>query len=267
MKLILGVLVVGSLDWESKDYGGAGREELTRHGRSQSAHRERWRQQRLRSDAGSEFMVCAPIRYGRLSSSRGNTFTMVFSPEYNQRLGIAKVIQCKELISSIDGLVSEAEELWVAESDERHRGEICTGWGCITLVTPDNFLDQADREDRQRLLDGWAARVSLERSYGELRFSAKDRVAAGGREVIERGRLRIPWPTLVDGGAIPFDLLLATATDPAIKTNGHYPTVEAIAAAWNKNDHVYYFRCNRLSGIQTADDGAIERLLMPAEIQ
>jgi hypothetical protein len=60
---------------------------------------------------------------------------------------------------------------------------------------------------------------------------------------------------------MPFDLLLATATEPSIEANGSYPTVETVVAAWNKNDHVYYFRCNRFVGIHTADDEVIEKLL------
>src|SRR5215472_14451264 len=98
MKLNLGVLLIGSLDWESKDYGGACREELRRHGRSQVRQRLQWRERRLISDAASEFPVRVPIRYGRRSTARNDTFTMVFSPEYNQRLGTAKIIQCKAAV-------------------------------------------------------------------------------------------------------------------------------------------------------------------------
>ena len=79
--------------------------------------------------------------------------------------------------------------------------------------------------------------------------------------MIANGQLRIRWPTHVDGRPISFDLLLATATEPSIEANGNYPTVEAIAAAWNKNGHVYYFRCHRFVGIHTADDEAIQKLL------
>ena len=85
-------------------------------------------------------------------------------------------------------------------------------------------------------------------------------MADDGR-VIANGQLRIRWPTQVDGRPIFFDLLLATATEPSIEANGSYPNVETIAAAWNMNDHLYYFRFNRFVGIHTADDEAIEKLL------
>lgn len=263
MRLKIGVLVVGSLDWESKDYGGACRAELERHGRSVKPHRELWRQQRLMSDAASAFVVHVPIRYGRLSSSRGNTFTMVFSPEYQRRHGTAKTIQCKHTVSSFGDLLAEATELWVAESDEKHRGELSAKWGCIALVTPDDFLDQPDRKERQELLAAWAANVSKQPFYGDLGFSSEDEKAAKG-PVIAGGRLRISWPTLTDGGSIPFDLLLATATNPEIgpgKKRNRYPSVKEIADAWNTRGHTYYFRCNRLTGIKTSDDSEIEKLL------
>jgi hypothetical protein len=185
---------------------------------------------------------------------------MVFSPEYNQRLGTAKIIQCKAAVSSIEDLVLEATELWGAETKKTDQAELCAKWGCITLLAPDDFLSQPDGKRRQALLEAWRERVAQNRSYGKLRFSAKDRQATGG-PVIANAQLRIGWPTHVDGRPIPFDLLLATATEPSIEANGNYPTVEAIAAAWNKNGHVYYFRCNRFVGIQTADDEAIQKLL------
>jgi hypothetical protein len=43
MQLNLGILLTGSLDWESKDYGGACREALMRHGRLQNPAAGQWR--------------------------------------------------------------------------------------------------------------------------------------------------------------------------------------------------------------------------------
>ncbi len=246
LRLHVGAILRGPLTATAgtRTAGGACRQELARHGRSLIRHRERWRQRRLLSGDASDVMVRAPIRYGRLSASRGHTYTMVYSPEYNAHLGTAKVIRCKEPVSGIGDLASEAEELWVAESTEDHRGEICATWGCVALVIPRDFLDREDREDRRKLLKDWADRTAREPGYGKLRFSDEDRQMAGGG-VIQRGRLRIPWPTPAKGGTtIPFDLLLATATNPGIPESSDYPTVKTIASAWKRNDHAYYFRCN-----------------------
>src|SRR5262249_31969927 len=130
-----------------------------------------------------------------------------------------------------------------------------------TLLAPDNFLNQPDRKRRQALLKAWRERVAQKRSYGKLRFSAKDREVTDGGRVIADGQLRIRWPVHVDGRPMPFDLLLATATEPSFEVNVSSPAVETVVAAGNKNPQVYYSRCNRFVGIHTADDEGIEKLL------
>lgn len=259
MKLRIGVLVVGSLDWESKDYGPSFHRELDEKAHAQIDRRTKWRRNRLKSDAASEFVVRVPIRYGRKSCSRGNTFTMVFSPECEERLGIAKAISCAAEVSSIRQLVAEAEELWVAESSSSQRGKLSSNWGCVALVLPQDFLRRAPQDERKALLDAWATRVSREKSYGKLGFSDEDKRMAGG-PVISDGCLRIDWPKLLDGGELPLDLLLATPTDPQVSSS--YPTPEDIAKAWKANsDFSYYFHFNKRVGIRTADDDEIDRFL------
>ena len=122
MKLSIGVLVVGSLDWESKEYGEAFRRRLTADDRERIARRTKWRNDRLMEDTASEFCVRVPIRYGRKSITRGGSFTMVFSPEYMSRLGTAKAVRCKRSVISIDDLAAEAMKLWAAESNDTRRG-------------------------------------------------------------------------------------------------------------------------------------------------
>jgi hypothetical protein len=86
MKLSIGVIVVGSLDWESKDYGPSFRWKLKPGDAERIERRTKWRNDRLASNA-DEYRLRVPIRYGRKSSNRGNTFTIVFSPEFGSRLG------------------------------------------------------------------------------------------------------------------------------------------------------------------------------------
>ena len=256
MKLSIGVLLLGSLDWESKDYGDAFHRRITANDRQRIARRTKWRKERLMSDAASEFYVSAPICYGRKSRTRGDSFTMVFSPEFASRLGRAKAVRCKRDVTSIDDLTSEAMELWVAESSETHRGKLSANWGCVTLLVPEDFLNGPDRDERTALLANWANRVTQDTDYGRASFSAKDRKAAGGN-VIDAGRLKISWPTLNNGKPLRFNLLLATVTDPKIgrTVTKDYPSPQNIAKAWNDApEYTYYFRCNRLAGIQTADD-------------
>ena len=88
----VGILIVGSLLWDTKE------------------HRQRWRSARLDVAAGAR--VRAPIRYGRRSSSRGNTFTMVFSNELDaatEKLGFGIAVPCKARVCSAQDLIEEAE--------------------------------------------------------------------------------------------------------------------------------------------------------------
>ena len=94
----LGVLIIGSLYWDN------------------STIREEWRCERLEMDAAKHVEV--PIRYGRLSSSRGCTYTMVFSMNLvrQNQFGRAIVVPYKRPVNSIKNLIEEAKRLWAAES-------------------------------------------------------------------------------------------------------------------------------------------------------
>jgi hypothetical protein len=218
MQLNVGVLIIGSLYWDME--GG----------------RDRWREECLQRDR--EWLVKAPIRYGRLSEKRC-TYTMVFSRFSEDQLGQAKVVQCRNTVSSLPDLITEAEWLWAAENKHPPNQCISSNWGCVVL------LIHPEKEIPQDLLDGWAKHVAA--SYRE----------DDGRLVDRRGILQIVWPKLTDGsGIVPLHLLLATSNSPTLP----YPSVEAIATGWRSgNDE--YFRQNRNNGIQTFQDEAIAELL------
>jgi hypothetical protein len=91
----VGILVVGSLYWDP--------------------NREGWRGRRLTSDDG--VLVQAPIRYGRKSRSRKDTYTMVFAPRLSAAsYGTARILRCQGPISSSEELIAEAKQLWIAEN-------------------------------------------------------------------------------------------------------------------------------------------------------
>jgi hypothetical protein len=231
MQLSIGVLMIGSLYWRTDE-------------------RERWRQRRLRPDR--DWSVRAPIRYGRLS--RSQTYTMVFAELSDEQFGQARAMQFQRAVASPSDLIKEAEWLWSAEcnniprlciSSPERRISAKEKWGCVAL------LRNPQSEIPQHLLDCWADRVSKEAEY-----SANDR-----RLVDKLGILQIDWPELVDGcGPLTLDLLLATSNDPETT----YPSVEAIAGGWNRQQREgrgEYFRRNRESGIWTFQDQEIEQLL------
>jgi hypothetical protein len=230
-----GVLIIGSLFWDSE------------------RGRPAWREARL--DMASAQSVTAPIRYGRLSGKgRGYTYTMVFSRLAG--IGHAKVVRCSRPIVTPTDLLAEAEALWKAEQPSAGAGRIADYWGCVALLCNPN------RKVPEDLLKAWTDRVGREPDYGKVTQTKEE-----GRLMDENGRLLIAWPACVDtGGPVQFDLLLVTANDPEISAaRPNYPDVETIAGAWNAAESKYaeYFWRNTESGIFTFQDAKIRALLHP----
>ena len=219
----LGVLIIGSLFWDPE--------------------RDAWRQKRL--DVDKRHRVRAPIRYGRCSSTRDNTYTMVFSPTLDEAcFGQAIALPCRS-----HDLVQEAKCLWAAESNGK--GGVSASWGCVGLLP---------NPDSARLLSEPCKRWrEFVRECGE-RSSNYRELAKVNAGVNEDGLLTIPWPKLTNGSTLAFDALLATATNPTI-VGGCYPSAQQIADAWNTpvgKRHVDYFCKNRAHGIKTFQDTEIE---------
>jgi hypothetical protein len=222
-----GVLIVGSLDWD------------------EAPPRPSWRESRL--DHAKQFLVSAPIRYGRKSRKRNNTYTMIFSRSCP--LGQAKVVRFRSRISKPEDLILEARHLWTAEDNAQHPDRVSGSWGCVCLLVRPGADVPAD------IIEAWSNHVSREDGYGGIQQ------LEGEGALVENGILNISWPVSTDSGkSVPIDLLLATATNP----NGDempraYPNARTIAMAWERdgNDHVNYFWKNRDRGIRTFQDDEI----------
>ena len=237
----VGVFIIGSLYWDQ----------------DKEKVRPNWRLDRL-VDRDDRKYVHAPIRYGRLSRSRGCTYTMVFSkqlddPNKPDGYGRAIVLACRAPVTSAVDLVEEAQHLWQAERGKE--GSISAKWGCVAL------LENPERPVPNDLRTGWTKRFQQEARYGALNS------ARGEATVVDEGGfLTTSWPRTDDDSPLGVDLLVATATDPTI-IRGDYPSAREIAAAWNAHEgedyerHVRYFRQNRGSGIQTFQDDDIKKLL------
>lgn len=204
-----GILIVGSLLWDNEE-------------------RDRWRRSRLCVD--QKVCVKVPIRYGRRSQSRGNTFTMTFAPAGLG--GQAVLVPCRAAIIDVPALVAEAEALWKAEQRNAPPGRLGGSWGCVGVL----FHTAAEPA-------GWL------RAWGD-HFRAK---AAPISPVDEKGVLRIPWPTTtLDGAPAGVDVILATAT----KAEAACPRADDVADAWlSQNDgwERYFFE-NVRHGIRTPED-------------
>lgn len=146
MSLTIGILMIGSLYWGNE------------------TTRDQWRRERLNLNALRP--VFAPIRYGRRSQKRGNSYTMVLSTalgEDEPYVGGAFAVPCNRTVKSTEDLVNEAEMLWTAErKSDSSDGRISAPWGCVAL------LRNSIRPFASDLIDGWSARVASENGYGKF---------------------------------------------------------------------------------------------------
>ena len=229
----IGVLIVGSLLWDERP------------------HRSKWRETRLVSS--QVMQVAVPIRYGRRSSNRRDTYTMAFSrlvcrADYGMGTGV--IVRCKRPATSIDSLTEEAQELWIAESTEGNpRNPLCASWGGVgTLFRPG--IDDALREQ-------WTTRA-CDAGYPEL-----DHLKSEGPALRSDGTLNLRWPHTSNGFVLSgIDVLIATPTKPTLDQR-RYPRAREIAAAWVREDagEERYFFKNVEAGIRTFQDELIWRFL------
>ena len=208
------ILVIGSLLWDD------------------AQHRARWRSTRL--DLISQIPVKVPIRYGRRSTTRGNTFTMVFAD--NGTTGQAILIPCLSQVSDSKDLIGEAIALWKAERESAGSGEVGSAWGCVGILSRDQNFQFANE---------WA-QYFQEHSPAPI------------APVDSNGKLNIPWPVKIDDSLpVDIDILISTSTRPETTL----PTAIEIADAWIEQNERYvsYFFRNVQHGVRTPDDIKIWR--------
>lgn len=229
MQLKLGILAIGSLYWDA------------------SPARQKWRE----SLTDERVYVSAHIRYGRKSSSRGDTYTMVFSSSAGP--GQARVLSARP-VNSPEDLIGQAVSLWTAEKNGTTQNRsISAKWGCVVLC----------RNPKRRLpesfLNAWLEKIQTERSN----YSAFTVAQGECNLVTHQGMLDIAWPVDANGSELDFDMLLATANYPFAPGNLQpYPSPKQVADAWLASpQHANYFHSNRQHGIFTFQDREIARFL------
>lgn len=235
MILRAGVLIVGSLWWDD------------------STVRREWRSKRLSVRAAQ--LVRLPIRYGRRSSRRSNTFTMVLSPlcyRHRRGLGTGYIVPCRAPIASTEDLLREVKSLARAEGLS---GTQWT-WGAVgILVNPKCQLPD-------KILTIWGNYFQDVASRCQL----FERHAASERPIVSsKGILSLRWPTLRRAkNNVDLDLLLATPTAPSLTKHRHlcYPQPGEIAAAYVRAGKPGYFGKNVGAGIRTAQDMTIWKAML-----
>jgi hypothetical protein len=223
------VLLIGSLLWEGERRKADGHK---------GADRKRWREERL--DMRSLKKVAVKIRYGRISPSRDNQYTMVFG---GRRMGSAKFARLREP-AAVAGLTervkAEADALGSAERIRSERNpHNCADWGGVVAIAINPASTMKDV-----IAAAWKA---------QFEKVPKIRPDAYCDDVVDVDgilRVKLPWRNELAG----IDYLLATPTEP----NDSKANARKIARAIKDGT---YFARNRTAGIITAGDTAILRAI------
>ena len=146
--------------------------------------------------------------------------------------------------ASPQDIVEEAKCLWATESKKGSECGVSASWGCVGLLpNPDSTRLPSKQLSRWR---------DFVKECAERRSNYRA-LAAADAGIDKEGVLKIRWPMLDAGSTLPFDALLATATEPTMHDSG-CPSPHDIAAAWKTTkgkQEVDYFWKNRKHRIWT----------------
>lgn len=221
-----GVIVIGSLYWED------------------SKIRRDWRDNSLIMKQGVK--IALPMRYGRKSSTRHNTYTMVFSMNC-PKPGVGYAIPFSNSTKTVQDLKQQAMTVASAERNENYDSTLdWQRWGALGILLNPSLASRPN--DSKTLTDTWAG------WYSQKFLPATYK---GGKTeeppIDQRGILQFDWPK-----EVTLDFLIATVINPETK---RYPSATQIACAMYNASCYNYFVQNRKSGIETYRDGDILQLL------
>ncbi|MGB8191248.1 MAG: hypothetical protein WCF67_04970 [Chitinophagaceae bacterium] len=237
MKLRGGVVIIGSLLWE--DHLEPNKKDNVRLN---------WRNRYL-SSVDQSILTKVPIRYGRQSSTRQDTYTMVFSSFCNTRLGQGRILPFSEDIKSFEDLERQAIALAIAEGIYKEGNKrLTSNWGSVALLLNPE-LSRTDPAAFELIEQRWA---EIYKSYSQTFVSNNYKVKEESQSSITpSGLLNITWQTQMNN----FDILIGTTVVPKPKI---VLTPKQIYDKINETGYVKYFRENRQNGIHTYQDNDIE---------
>ena len=231
-----GVLIIGSLLWDTDE------------------QRKNWRDNSLAVD--QQILVPAPIRYGRVSTERSCTFSMVFSNDCNQESKIGQAIFVPFTDNPIDfnKIEVHTKELIKSERKKTTLDNDRFNWGLGTLtisVNPKILIETSEKFNQAKLLLlYWSKKYS--NGFNPDHYKIGEELPV----LDKQGLLNFNWTDKLND----FDFIVATAT----KTErDHYPTPQNIADRIIVNEYPDYFRNNVEFGISTFQDKEILNALTP----
>ena len=226
------VLIIGSLLWENKENS---------LNRNQGELRENWRKE---LDINNKFEVEVPIRYGRKSSSRRCTYTMIFSNSVSTS-GKAYLAPYKEESHSFEDIKKQAIRLAKAEgiSTNKFPNRLIASWGAVGIA----FNKKTNAEI-----------VEIKNRWHEEFVSFDNTDYKIGQEK----------PSILRNGELNFEFVIPDNIDyvfatPVIPNVAEYPSIDKIASAILESNPRYdtYLIKNIENGIRVKDDDKILEII------
>ncbi len=226
-----GIVIIGSLFWDKSEI------------------RTKWRTTNLNSMENA-IDVEVPIRYGRVSSTRSCTYSMVFSNECqeNGNLGSGKFLEFKSNPIDLEQLWKQCTELIKAECNKKELSFSVFNWkwGALGLCVNPNSIKKKP-EELKELVNNWEGKYGEKKPLEPAQFEVNNE----GLIFDNSGLFKFNWPKELDD----FDFFISTASKPELK---EYPNPIKIAERMIVNEDESYFQNNIDVGITTFNDPIIK---------
>jgi hypothetical protein len=226
------VLLIGSLLWEDK---------TNSLNKSQGKLRSDWRKE---LDLENKIAVKLPIRYGRKSSSRKNTYTMIFSKSV-QTYGTAFIIPYIQDTKYFEDVKFQALRFSEAEgiSSKEHPNRLIASWGAVGIA-----FNKARIDLNNEIRKNWHKEFE---SFNNLGY----KIGNESPSIQENGELNFELE-------FPYNIEYVFAT-PMQPNVAQYPTINKIIEAILESDTKYdtYVKENFRNGIRVENDNEIIRRL------
>lgn len=242
MNLKIGIIAIGSLLWDN------------------STKREAWRKKYLNS---TRTPISLPIRYGRISSSRMNTYTMTYSKNLKkEEYGQGIVIGLKKNVINISDLKGFAEDVIRVERDITQKDwknkimeepfSLNWKWGVLGVcINPKHINEGRLQKDIIEVHNFWQKNLT---NFDPNQFS----ISKEPLMVDKKGVFEIDWTDDIK----EYDLLLSTVIEPITNTdNRDYPDSNIITKKMYEGNYYSYFINNIENNITTHNDADIKELI------
>jgi hypothetical protein len=230
MNLKGGVLIIGSLIWDK------------------SPTRTKWRKLCLIEER--KIYTPVKIRYGRRSTSREDTYSMIFSNHPNTEFGQGLILPFKDEIKNFLQIEKQSYALAKAEGiwKESDKPKIYAGWGTVGIL----FNPKIDEKSKSLIIERW---IKIYENY-KGKFEPKNYINESDENQVidENGVLKLEWVEEMK----EFDFLLATPVKPRPR---RLLSSKEIAQKMIDKNYFEYFEMNNSNQIFTFQDEEIKEEL------